>query len=148
MARTNILVLFEGLDTDGTGPPRVWGRGTTRLVLPRNADWLAKPHALIYLGFHFAISKLYSNSFLASMNSRKLLRGQSQSQSTSGHRLPVIFAHHLTGGRHNSKAMAVEPVDLTGTRLHITIDKTVDVVEDDLRDLSSQHSSGNTKTPV
>ncbi|KAL6307867.1 hypothetical protein BKA93DRAFT_25147 [Sparassis latifolia] len=38
MARTNILVLFEGLDTDGTGPPRVWGRGTTRLVLPRNAD--------------------------------------------------------------------------------------------------------------
>ncbi|TFK84127.1 hypothetical protein K466DRAFT_602278 [Polyporus arcularius HHB13444] len=79
--------------------------------------WLAKPHVLVYLGLHFAISKLYANSFLASMNARKILRAQSQSQSGSGHRLPVIFTSRIR--RHTGQ------VDF-GTAVQITVDKTID----------------------
>ncbi|KAI0779880.1 hypothetical protein C8Q74DRAFT_722519 [Fomes fomentarius] len=76
--------------------------------------WLARPHVLIYLGLHFAISKLYANSFLASMNARKILRAQSQPQSGSGHRMPVLFSNggHLTGDQV--------------TAVQITVDKTVE----------------------
>ncbi|RPD54052.1 hypothetical protein L227DRAFT_512303 [Lentinus tigrinus ALCF2SS1-6] len=81
--------------------------------------WLAKPHVLVYLGLHFAISKLYANSFLASMNARKILRAQSESQSGSGHRLPVIFTSRI-GRRHTGGQ-----VDF-GTAVQITVDKTVD----------------------
>ncbi|RPD78565.1 hypothetical protein L226DRAFT_457558 [Lentinus tigrinus ALCF2SS1-7] len=81
--------------------------------------WLSKPHVLVYLGLHFAISKLYANSFLASMNARKILRAQSESQSGSGHRLPVIFTSRI-GRRHTGGQ-----VDF-GTAVQITVDKTVD----------------------
>ncbi|KAI0633820.1 hypothetical protein C8Q77DRAFT_1218072 [Trametes polyzona] len=108
--------------------------------------WLVKPHVLIYLGLHFAISKLYANSFLASMNARKILRAQSQSQSGSGHRLPVIFAsramrhsvraalpfasaHQLTFARSQN----ADQLNL-GTRVQITVDKTVDYATDDIPD--------------
>ncbi|OSC99367.1 hypothetical protein PYCCODRAFT_1446822 [Trametes coccinea BRFM310] len=70
--------------------------------------WLVKPHVLIYLGLHFAISKLYANSFLASMNARKILRAQSQSTSGSGHRLPVIFAGR--GMRHSVRTHRTLPI--------------------------------------
>ncbi|KAI0666640.1 hypothetical protein C8Q78DRAFT_440094 [Trametes maxima] len=82
--------------------------------------WLVKPHVLIYLGLHFAISKLYANSFLASMNARKILRAQSQSQSGSAHRLPMIFT--TRAARHSN----ADQLNL-GTRVQITVDKTVDV---------------------
>ncbi|KAK7681923.1 hypothetical protein QCA50_014885 [Cerrena zonata] len=39
--------------------------------------WLTMPHNLIFLGLHFAISKLYANMLLASLNARKVLRGRS-----------------------------------------------------------------------
>ncbi|KII93111.1 hypothetical protein PLICRDRAFT_170894 [Plicaturopsis crispa FD-325 SS-3] len=42
--------------------------------------WLAMPHNRIFLGIHFVISKLYANSFLASLNSRSKLREGSQSE--------------------------------------------------------------------
>ncbi|KAH9851398.1 hypothetical protein C2E23DRAFT_886575 [Lenzites betulinus] len=87
--------------------------------------WLVRPHVLIYLGLHFAISKLYANSFLASMNARKILRAQSQSQSTSGHRLPVIFASR--GMRHSN----ADQLNLNA-RVQITVDKTVDYAADDV----------------
>ncbi|KAI0824037.1 hypothetical protein BC628DRAFT_1420465 [Trametes gibbosa] len=88
--------------------------------------WLVRPHVLIYLGLHFAISKLYANSFLASMNARKILRAQSQSQSGSGHRLPVIFATRAAMRHSNA-----DQLDL-GTRVQITVDKTVDYAADDI----------------
>ncbi|OBZ67081.1 hypothetical protein A0H81_12889 [Grifola frondosa] len=104
--------------------------------------WLAKPHVLIYLGLHFAISKLYANSFLASMNARKMLRAASESQSTSAHRLPVIFpqsvSQRLRGAKRQSNA---DELNLGGTRLQITVDKTIDCVADDMPDdVVSQHS--------
>ncbi|PCH39550.1 hypothetical protein WOLCODRAFT_141307 [Wolfiporia cocos MD-104 SS10] len=93
--------------------------------------WLVIPHALIYLGLHFAISKLYANSFLASMNARKLLRAHnSTSASNSGsgrHGFPVMFSNRFSTRPRGD----VETVDLTGTKLQITVDKTVDYVADD-----------------
>ncbi|EMD37745.1 hypothetical protein CERSUDRAFT_83486 [Gelatoporia subvermispora B] len=107
--------------------------------------WLAMPHVLIYLGLHFAISKLYANSFLASMNARKILRAQTSHASSSGHRLPVLFAQGFNG-RISGKRTSL---DLTGTRLQITVDKTVDcVVDDDMppkaMGMSQHHSTGST----
>ncbi|OCH88284.1 hypothetical protein OBBRIDRAFT_889236 [Obba rivulosa] len=94
--------------------------------------WLAEPHVLIYLGLHFAISKLYANSFLASMNARKILRTQTSHASSSGHRLPVLFAQGFNG-RVSGKRTSFHPdqLDLTGTRLQITVDKTVHHVIDE-----------------
>ncbi|KAI0368832.1 hypothetical protein BV20DRAFT_426062 [Pilatotrama ljubarskyi] len=104
--------------------------------------WLVKSDELIYLGLHFAISKLYANSFLASMNARKSLMAQSQSQSTSGHRLPVIFPTQRGLGGSNA-----DQLDLgLGTRVHITVDKTTDYVADDMHDnASSEQLSADQK---
>ncbi|CDO77625.1 hypothetical protein BN946_scf184946.g18 [Trametes cinnabarina] len=103
--------------------------------------WLVKPHVLIYLGLHFAISKLYANSFLASMNARKILRAQSQSTSGSGHRLPVIFAGR--GMRHSN----ADELNI-GTRVQITVDKTVDYVADDLPDSLSTDQKNHSTSRV
>ncbi|KAK7051470.1 hypothetical protein VNI00_004444 [Paramarasmius palmivorus] len=56
----------------------------TILLLPENIPdlaataslicWLLMPHNLIFLGLHFIIEKLYANSLLASLNTRKALR--------------------------------------------------------------------------
>ncbi|KAI9059145.1 hypothetical protein FKP32DRAFT_1580453 [Trametes sanguinea] len=103
--------------------------------------WLVKPHVLIYLGLHFAISKLYANSFLASMNARKILRAQSQSTSGSGHRLPVIFAGR--GMRHSN----ADQLNI-GTRVQITVDKTVDYATDDLPDSLSTDQKNHSTSRV
>ncbi|CDO73017.1 hypothetical protein BN946_scf185007.g71 [Trametes cinnabarina] len=96
--------------------------------------WLVKSDELIYLGLHFAISKLYANSFLASMNARKTLMAQSQSQSTSGHRLPVIFpTQRGLGDRSNAGQLDLG----IGTRVHITVDKTTDYIPDEIQDTAS-----------
>ncbi|EIW62566.1 uncharacterized protein TRAVEDRAFT_33992 [Trametes versicolor FP-101664 SS1] len=105
--------------------------------------WLVRPHVLIYLGLHFAISKLYANSFLASMNARKILRAQSESHSGGGsaHRLPVIFASRAM--RHSN----ADQLNL-GTRVQITVDKTVDYATDDVPDsLSVTTDLKNRATP-
>ncbi|CAL1699892.1 unnamed protein product [Somion occarium] len=39
--------------------------------------WLTMSHNLIFLGLHFAISKLYANMLLATLNARKIIRKQS-----------------------------------------------------------------------
>ncbi|KAI0640035.1 hypothetical protein C8Q77DRAFT_103279 [Trametes polyzona] len=106
--------------------------------------WLVKPDELIYLGLHFAISKLYANSFLASMNARKSLMAQSaQSQSGSGHRLPVIFPTQRGLGERSGAGQ----LDLgIQTRVHITVDKTTDYAAEDIQDnASSEQLSADQK---
>ncbi|EPS94690.1 hypothetical protein FOMPIDRAFT_1026104 [Fomitopsis schrenkii] len=85
--------------------------------------WLAKPHALVYLGLHFAISKLYANSFLASMNARKLLRAQYASQSTTSGSgaVPPVFTN-----RHTRNSAQHDTLDLTGPKVQIAVDKMVE----------------------
>ncbi|KAI0732117.1 hypothetical protein C8Q72DRAFT_903021 [Fomitopsis betulina] len=119
--------------------------------------WLVKPHALIYLGLHFAIGKLYASSFLASINARRRLKVQDSQGSSSGerHHLPVIFAHHFSHGGHRSSPdiTGTKPATITsfqvgtstrsdaGVQVQITVDKTAEYVTDDVVPFISQHDS-------
>ncbi|KDR71512.1 hypothetical protein GALMADRAFT_102487 [Galerina marginata CBS 339.88] len=51
------------------------------------------PQRFIFMGIYFALSKLYVNSLLASLNARSTLRGQSYAMSTipPGASTPVAF---------------------------------------------------------
>ncbi|KAI0736374.1 hypothetical protein C8Q72DRAFT_252161 [Fomitopsis betulina] len=106
--------------------------------------WLAKPHALVYLGLHFAISKcgshfhstftrslnprvhntVYANSFLASMNARKLLRDKHASQtSMSGSgAIPPVFTNRCI--RNSAQH------DREESKLQISVDKTIEYATD------------------
>ncbi|KAI0065815.1 hypothetical protein BV25DRAFT_1897903 [Artomyces pyxidatus] len=55
--------------------------------------WLTMRQNLVFMALHFAISKLYANSLLATLNTRRSLRGHVQS-SVGGdhdHPMPVLF---------------------------------------------------------
>ncbi|KAJ3858351.1 hypothetical protein EV359DRAFT_52294 [Lentinula novae-zelandiae] len=55
--------------------------------------WLTMPHNLSFLGLHFVIEKLYANSILASLNTRKELRDMRPRISPWADRsLPVLSA--------------------------------------------------------
>ncbi|KAI0801518.1 hypothetical protein C8Q74DRAFT_498334 [Fomes fomentarius] len=82
--------------------------------------WLTMPTNLIFLGLHFAISKLYANSFLATLNARKSLLNKSQG-SSGDHPLPVLFPSSFqrrttAPWSHRSHGE---------TRLQVTVEKTV-----------------------
>jgi len=66
--------------------------------------WLTMPKNLIFLGVHFVIGKLYANSLLISLNTRKELRemrwthdAQAQAQAWSGPVLSPVPAHSNPG---------------------------------------------------
>ncbi|KDQ51156.1 hypothetical protein JAAARDRAFT_211291 [Jaapia argillacea MUCL 33604] len=87
--------------------------------------WLAIPHSLAFLGAHFAISKLYANSFLATLNTRDTLRDRSQGSSDRGgtHQMPVIFpGSRMTYGRYTGQGQ--DPS--TATKLEINVQKTIE----------------------
>ncbi|KAF5366606.1 hypothetical protein D9758_008942 [Tetrapyrgos nigripes] len=46
--------------------------------------WIVAPTNLIFMGLHFVISKLYANSLLVTLNTRKNLRNRNRSVSGSG----------------------------------------------------------------
>ncbi|THG96425.1 hypothetical protein EW026_g5405 [Hermanssonia centrifuga] len=88
--------------------------------------WLTMSHNLIYLGLHFTISKLYANSFLATLNSRKSLRAKSQASSDrdrDGHPMPVLFPNSHSRRRFS---MSRREVDVLATRtVEISVEKTI-----------------------
>ncbi|KAI0093374.1 hypothetical protein BDY19DRAFT_423122 [Irpex rosettiformis] len=92
--------------------------------------WLATPHNLVYMGLHFAISKLYANSLLASLNARKSLR-QAHSSIRDVHR-PSLGQGFPPNVRRLSNFTARSDCYQTGTRLEINVEKTIDcIVEED-----------------
>ncbi|EJF67448.1 hypothetical protein BD309DRAFT_1077320 [Dichomitus squalens] len=84
--------------------------------------WVTMPTNLIFLGLHFAISKLYANSFLATLNARKSLLNKSQG-STGDHPLPVLFPSHYPARRATLGPWSQR--SQTETHLQVTIEKTV-----------------------
>ncbi|KIP07803.1 hypothetical protein PHLGIDRAFT_127401 [Phlebiopsis gigantea 11061_1 CR5-6] len=56
--------------------------------------WLTMPQNFIFLAFHFCITKLYANSFLASLNARQLLKERSVStvEAPNSFRLPTLLS--------------------------------------------------------
>ncbi|KIP08466.1 hypothetical protein PHLGIDRAFT_126982 [Phlebiopsis gigantea 11061_1 CR5-6] len=82
--------------------------------------WLATPHNLVYMGLHFAISKLYASSLLASLNARKSLRQAHVS---------VVEGQRPTNPKRYSARFSV--VTATRSKLEINVEKTIDYVVDE-----------------
>lgn len=61
--------------------------------------WVTMPWNRIWMGVYFMIGKLYANSLLANLNTRKHLReGRLQTTTSGDHILPVIFPDNFSGG--------------------------------------------------
>ncbi|KAI0638839.1 hypothetical protein C8Q77DRAFT_9997 [Trametes polyzona] len=106
--------------------------------------WITMPHNLIFLGLHLAISKLYANSFLASLNARRTLSSRTHGFAGQEYPLPVLlpspFSPHeprapwSPGGRQISAQKSV--------RVNVEIEQTVhtemygDAQETDLGEMS------------
>ncbi|EPQ59984.1 hypothetical protein GLOTRDRAFT_118447 [Gloeophyllum trabeum ATCC 11539] len=104
--------------------------------------WLVMPTNLVYLGFHFAISKLYANSFLATLNTRDTLRERSQHSSERGHPLPIIFPSRMNGtNRFTMNNNDINPLETTATKLQINVEKTIHCEVDGEIDIG-EHRSG------
>ncbi|KAI0789357.1 hypothetical protein C8Q75DRAFT_733628 [Abortiporus biennis] len=87
--------------------------------------WVAMPRNLIFLALHFAISKLYANAFMATLNARKVLRGNSKGSSDrgDGHALPVLFSDRFSRGiTFNSTRPEGDAIT---TRVQINVEKTI-----------------------
>ncbi|EIW63757.1 uncharacterized protein TRAVEDRAFT_41184 [Trametes versicolor FP-101664 SS1] len=89
--------------------------------------WVTMPTNLIFLGLHFAISKLYANSLLATLNARKSLLNKSQGSSNErDHPLPVLFPDSF--GRHTELQWSHHrSLGETPTRLEVNIQKSTRV---------------------
>ncbi|KAG2033001.1 hypothetical protein BDR03DRAFT_1076342 [Suillus americanus] len=72
---------------------------------------------LVFLGVHFVLSKLYANSLLATLNSRKQLQ-EERSRGALSNELPVAFP-----GRYQSKySKHLDP----GNKLEINVKRTIE----------------------
>ncbi|THH02602.1 hypothetical protein EW026_g262 [Hermanssonia centrifuga] len=90
--------------------------------------WVSMSSNLIFLALHFAISKLYANSFLATLNARKTL--QQRSQGSSDHQLPVLFpgGTYARSGRYSAAPNTnLNPI---ASLMQISVEKTVHCVTD------------------
>ncbi|KAH8987578.1 hypothetical protein EDB86DRAFT_3082143 [Lactarius hatsudake] len=110
--------------------------------------WLTMPHNLIFMALHFAISKMYANSLLATLNTRQALRGRAvKFKEAAGHPLPVLlpssYSHAMRsplppdgtidfadGEETKGMQITYPPQDIEtsskqGVQLHITVEKTV-----------------------
>jgi len=94
--------------------------------------WLTMPHNRLFLALHFMIAKLYANSLLATLNTRKTLSESRTKPTPSGdHVLPIIFpefygsrrtrARHSRVGSEYSDSTAVDP------KVQISVQHTVDI---------------------
>ncbi|KAH9002484.1 hypothetical protein EDB86DRAFT_3074254 [Lactarius hatsudake] len=116
--------------------------------------WLTMPHNLIFMALHFAISKMYANSLLATLNTRQALRGRAvKFKEAAGHPLPVLlpssYSHAMRsplppdgtidfadGEETKGMQITYPPQDIEtsskqGVQLHITVEKTVQYDTDD-----------------
>ncbi|KAI0319648.1 hypothetical protein OF83DRAFT_759682 [Amylostereum chailletii] len=80
--------------------------------------WLTMPYNLVFLGIHFAISKLYANSLLITLNTRHSLRGQSQPPIDDTGSLPFpSFAHAFRRRGTQQSFMMRLPAESTNSAL-------------------------------
>ncbi|KAJ6467106.1 hypothetical protein C8R47DRAFT_1153152 [Mycena vitilis] len=116
--------------------------------------WLTMPKNLIFLGLHFVIGKLYANSLLISLNTRKELREMRWTKSDWDPSVPVLSAEDFTvpysrgytyGGVASNLTMSMSsPPNSTyrpafkvnprvlPSQLEITVERRVDRSSDDL----------------
>ncbi|EKM61271.1 uncharacterized protein PHACADRAFT_111661 [Phanerochaete carnosa HHB-10118-sp] len=106
--------------------------------------WVTMKNNLIFLALHFAISKLYANSFLATLNARKTLAQRTQKSSNDQNQLPLVFPNGLgRTGRFSTQP----PVNPIGSVMQITVEKTVHCVTD-VGDESPERFSEEAQSPT
>ncbi|KAI0275456.1 hypothetical protein BC834DRAFT_814798 [Gloeopeniophorella convolvens] len=98
--------------------------------------WLTMSRNLIFLGLHFAISKLYANSLLATLNTRRSLRNyHSKSGGDGEHALPVLFPSTFSGMRQtqlHGSGLSRGEEEGGVSKLEINVEKTIQYEVDDL----------------
>jgi len=93
--------------------------------------WLTMSYNRLFLALHFIIAKLYANSLLATLNTRKQLSDSRMKTTTSGdHVLPVIFPEFFGRSRrsHRKQSSGSEFSQNTAVeaKLQINVQQTVD----------------------
>lgn len=94
--------------------------------------WLTMPHNRLFLALHFMIAKLYANSLLATLNTRKTISNSRIKQTASGnHVLPIIFPEFSGGsrrthGRHSRGASDASEHTAVETKLEINVHQSID----------------------
>jgi hypothetical protein len=107
--------------------------------------WLAAPSNLIFMGLHFGIGKLYANSLLVTLNTRKQLRrGRSVKGPADGETiLPVTFLggpgggdSHKRGPDNYSQHYKQPSMGSQSHKVQITVQKTIqeDLDSDSVKD--------------
>ncbi|OBZ78970.1 hypothetical protein A0H81_00686 [Grifola frondosa] len=83
--------------------------------------WISMPRNLVFLGFHLAITKLYANSLLATLNARRSLRLNKASRQVFD-TMPIVFTSGSAESDHDpsrTEDIAMSPV------LQISISKSI-----------------------
>ncbi|KAG1730677.1 uncharacterized protein EDB91DRAFT_1252536 [Suillus paluster] len=109
--------------------------------------WMVMRHNLIFLGMHFAIAKLYANSLLATLNTRKRLR---EDRSYSSQREADVYPASLNIHKSRvSQQRILGPLSPTkATHLNVNVETTVVSVIDepcddyDMADMGDIESKG------
>ncbi|KAJ6496314.1 hypothetical protein C8R45DRAFT_985577 [Mycena sanguinolenta] len=123
--------------------------------------WLTMKQNLIFLGLHFVIGKLYANSLLISLNTRKELREMRWNKSSEWDRtVPVLTSDDftvpytrtyqygaLTSLSMSSPTSAYRPAFKVNPRvfpsqLEITVEQRVERTSDDLSEIIRQENCG------
>jgi len=86
--------------------------------------WLGMPNNLVFMGLHFFICKLYTNSLLATLNSRQQLQHQRSWGASAD--LPGRAPRFPSGPRRTSGKLPASIEHCTPTKLEITVEKTVE----------------------
>ncbi|KAG2140186.1 hypothetical protein DEU56DRAFT_799199 [Suillus clintonianus] len=97
-------------------------------------------HNLVFLGVHFVLSKLYANSLLATLNSRKQLQEERSRGGVLSNELPVAFP-----GRYQSKYnRRLDPEN----KLEINVEQTIEYEAVDGFAKRSPHIPSDTSSPT
>ncbi|KAF4603843.1 hypothetical protein EYR38_004259 [Pleurotus pulmonarius] len=100
------------------------GALTTAATIVSMICWLIMPHNLIFMGLHFIISKFYANSLLATLNTRKRLRGTTGRTDSNSHAIPVVLTEDFTSQPRGNIFSRVAQV-------HINVQQTVECTIDE-----------------
>ncbi|KIK62277.1 hypothetical protein GYMLUDRAFT_260402 [Collybiopsis luxurians FD-317 M1] len=123
--------------------------------------WLSMPHNLSFLGLHFVIEKLYANSILASLNTRKELRDMRPRISPWADRsLPVLTADDFGSNPPRDPLNMLNPLDRYNSRpstpikqsrmpLEVTVERVIEQESESLRALAvmSRSNSDSSNKP-
>ncbi|KAH7914522.1 hypothetical protein BJ138DRAFT_1110451 [Hygrophoropsis aurantiaca] len=110
--------------------------------------WMVMRHNLIFLGLHFAIAKLYANSMLATLNTRKRLRNEGSviSSDIGGRQIPLPESFNVNRRSRLSQRFFNADQTVKSIQLNVNVETTIvskidEPVDDDYLDPSSCEST-------